>query len=225
MPSRNINKNQLESSSENNYTKSEIQKPSSILKINMENLTPEMAEARAKLREKFGDTKQLGGKGTARRKAKKVHKSTIGDDKKLQLTIKRLGASQIPNIEEVIISKDDDTCIVFSKPKVQASPQANLYVVSGNYVEKDISQVLPNLWKAAAAASGNSNIPLESAINPEVLRQFQEKVSSMGIDIETAEKAIKQNLLKNTNKQANSSCADDDDVPELVENFEDVSKK
>lgn len=44
----------------------------------------EIQEARAKLAEKFGDSTRMGGKGTARKKQKVVHKTTINDDSKLK---------------------------------------------------------------------------------------------------------------------------------------------
>ena len=44
---------------------------------------------------------RIGGKGTARRKKKVVHRSATTDDKKLQSTLKKLSVSTIPGIEEV----------------------------------------------------------------------------------------------------------------------------
>jgi hypothetical protein len=40
-------------------------------------------------------------KGTARRKKKVLHKTTVGDEKKLQTSLKKLGLNPIPSIEEV----------------------------------------------------------------------------------------------------------------------------
>jgi len=48
---------------------------------------------------------RIGGKGTARRKKKVVHRSATTDDKKLQSTLKKLAVSTIPGIEEVSIKK------------------------------------------------------------------------------------------------------------------------
>lgn len=44
---------------------------------------------------------RIGGKGTARRKKKVVHRSATTDDKKLQSSLKKLAVSTIPGIEEV----------------------------------------------------------------------------------------------------------------------------
>ncbi len=74
---------------------------------------------------------RIGGKGTARRKRKVVHKTPAGDDKKLQATLKKLNLNTIPSIEEVNMYRADGTMIHFKNPRVQASPQANLFAVSG----------------------------------------------------------------------------------------------
>ncbi|VDM44552.1 unnamed protein product [Toxocara canis] len=44
---------------------------------------------------------RTGGKGTARRKKKVVHKTAATDDKKLQSNLKKLSVTNIPGIEEV----------------------------------------------------------------------------------------------------------------------------
>lgn len=50
------------------------------------------------------------------RKKKAVHKTTMTDGKRLQITLKRLGVNTITQIEEVNIFKDD-TVIHFSNLK------------------------------------------------------------------------------------------------------------
>ncbi|GJT91771.1 nascent polypeptide-associated complex subunit beta-like protein [Tanacetum coccineum] len=65
---------------------------------------------------KMAGAVRTGGKGSMRRKKKDVHKTTITDDKKLQGTLRRLGVSGMPSIEEVNIYKDDSV-IQFVNPK------------------------------------------------------------------------------------------------------------
>ena len=57
------------------------------------------------------------GKGTPRRKVKKVHKSTGMDDKKLQTSLKKLNVQPIQAIEEVNMFKSDGNVIHFAAPK------------------------------------------------------------------------------------------------------------
>lgn len=57
------------------------------------------------------------GKGTPRRKVKKVHKSSGTDDKKLQTSLKKLNVQPIQAIEEVNMFKEDGNVIHFAAPK------------------------------------------------------------------------------------------------------------
>jgi hypothetical protein len=91
------------------------------------------AEKLAKLAEQV----RTGGKGSVRRKMKgvltcfcgnhenrrltgvpiAVHRTVAVDDKKLEATLKRMGVSPIPAIEEVNMFKNDGTVIHFVNPK------------------------------------------------------------------------------------------------------------
>ena len=62
------------------------------------------------------------GKGTPRRKVKKVHKSAGADDKKLQTSLKKLNVQPIQAIEEVNMFKSDGNVIHFAAPKGNSSP-------------------------------------------------------------------------------------------------------
>lgn len=101
--------------------------------------------ARAKLAAKFDS--RMGGKGTQRRKVKAKNSGvTVTDDKKLQGQMKRLGLNTIPGIEEVNMFTDKNEVIHFKDPKVQASLQANTYVVSGTAPEtKSLQEMLPKV--------------------------------------------------------------------------------
>jgi len=59
----------------------------------------------------------LSGKGTPRRKVKKVHKNAGTDDKKLQTSLKKLNVQPIQAIEEVNMFKEDGNVIHFAAPK------------------------------------------------------------------------------------------------------------
>lgn len=67
-------------------------------------------DVQERLKEKFGSVDpqaRIGGKGSARRKKKVLHRSAATDDKKLQSSLKKLGVNTIPGIEEVSFIKDD----------------------------------------------------------------------------------------------------------------------
>merc|ERR1712184_201360 len=96
---------------------------------------------------------RIGGKGTARRKKKVVHRTATTDDKKLQSSLKKLSVNSIPGIEEVNMIKDDGTVIHFNNPKVQASLAANTFAVTGHGENKQITDLLPGILNQLGAES------------------------------------------------------------------------
>eukprot|EP00617_Octactis_speculum_P020552 CAMPEP_0185750716 /NCGR_PEP_ID=MMETSP1174-20130828/9479_1 /TAXON_ID=35687 /ORGANISM="Dictyocha speculum, Strain CCMP1381" /LENGTH=166 /DNA_ID=CAMNT_0028427353 /DNA_START=351 /DNA_END=851 /DNA_ORIENTATION=+ len=161
----------------------------------------EMSAARRRMISKrFGNQSQsrTGGKGTVRRKKKAVHKTATSDDKKLGSTLKKLGVTNIPAIEEVNLFTNDGKVVHFSNPKVQASIAANTYVVSGPNETKALTDMLPGIINQL----GQDNL--------EHIKQIAENMQGGAagptdpIDAEASD--------------------DDDDVPDLVENFEDISQ-
>jgi len=96
---------------------------------------------------------RIGGKGTARRKKKVVHKTATTDDKKLQSNLKKLSVTNIPGIEEVNMIKDDGSVIHFNNPKVQASVPANTFAIVGHAENKQITDMLPGILNQLGAES------------------------------------------------------------------------
>merc|ERR1719219_2393643 len=138
---------------------------------------------------------RLGGKGTARRKKKVVHKTTATDDKKLQSSLKKLAVNTIPNIEEVNMIRDDGTVLHFNNPKVQASLAANTFAVTGHAENKQLTEMLPGILNQLGA-EGLSN-----------LRRLAEQLPKGRVD-----------------STLNDDDDDDDDVPDLIDNFDEPSK-
>jgi len=96
-------------------------------------------------------TVRIGGKGTVRRKRKVVHRTATTDDKKLQGSLKKLAVNNIPGIEEVNMIKDDGTVIHFNNPKVQASPSANTFAITGHAENKNLTEMLPTILNQLGA--------------------------------------------------------------------------
>eukprot|EP01120_Amphizonella_sp_Union-15-10_P007639 TRINITY_DN25_c0_g1_i1.p1 TRINITY_DN25_c0_g1~~TRINITY_DN25_c0_g1_i1.p1 ORF type:complete len:155 (+),score=35.81 TRINITY_DN25_c0_g1_i1:139-603(+) len=86
---------------------------------------------------------RTGGPGTVRRKKLVKRKNNTNDDKKLQASLKKLGLSPIPGIEEVSIFTNEDKVLFFKNPKVQANLAANTYVITGKHDTKTIKEMLP----------------------------------------------------------------------------------
>ncbi|CAL8096842.1 unnamed protein product [Calicophoron daubneyi] len=140
----------------------------------------------------MSDQVRIGGKGTARRKKKVIHKNAAVDDKKLQSTLKKLSLNTIPTIEEVNMYKSDGTMIHFKNPKVQASPQANVFAVSGQAETKALSDIFPKMLNQLESAKLR-------------LSKINEAAKADGESKPAAEEG-------------------DDDVPELVEDFDEKSR-
>lgn len=162
----------------------------------------EMAEARAKMiAKRFGGAStSTGGKGSVRRKKKVATRSgTAQSDAKLNTALKKLGATNIPGIEEVNFFKEDGKVIHFKNPKVQASVAANTYIISGHSETKPLQELLPNI----VSQLGMDNLAA---------------LQNMG--------AAAQGGAAMPTVQEGDDDDDDDDVPDLVEgNFEEVSEK
>ena len=162
--------------------------------------TDSMAAARAKMiAKRFGGAStSTGGKGSVRRKKKVASRSSAAQsDAKLGTTLKKLGASNIPGIEEVNLFKEDGNVIHFVNPKVQAAIAANTYVISGPSETKPLQELLPSIV---------------SQLGMDNLSQLQSMAAQAGATGAAA--------------AADDNGDDDDDVPDLVEgNFEEVSEQ
>ena len=160
-----------------------------------------MEEARAKMiAKRFGGaSSSTGGKGSVRRKKKSTSRSsTAQSDAKLGTTLKKLGATNIPGIEEVNFFKEDGKVIHFKNPKVQAAIAANTYVISGPSETKPLQELLPNIVSQLGMDnfSALQNMAAQGGGGP-------------------AAATIPEGEDED----------DDDDVPDLVEgNFEEVSE-
>jgi len=138
---------------------------------------------------------RIGGKGTVRRKRKVVHRTATTDDKKLQGSLKKLAVNNIPGIEEVNMIKDDGTVIHFNNPKVQASPSANTFAITGHAENKNLTEMLPSILNQLGAKNIDA---LKSLASP------SSKMSSSAPQM--------------------ADNDDDDDVPELSGNFDEASQ-
>jgi len=143
---------------------------------------------------------QTGGKGSVRRKHKAVRKGGLHDDKRLKATLNKLSVRDIPAIEEVNLFKDDGTVIHFVNPKVQASIAANTYVVAGQAENKKLQDLLPGI----ITQLGHDNLN-------ELKKIYQAFAAQGGLG---GDKGAGANVK-----------VDDDDVPDLLENFEEVANK
>ncbi|KKA18769.1 Nascent polypeptide-associated complex subunit beta [Rasamsonia emersonii CBS 393.64] len=137
------------------------------------------------------------GKGTPRRKTKRVHKTSTTDDKKLQTTLKKMNVQPIQAIEEVNMFKEDGNVIHFSAPKVHASVPSNTFAIYGNGEEKELTELVPGIL---------------NQLGPDSLASLRKLAESY------------QNMQKKEGGEGKKEGEDEDedDIPDLVEgeNFE-----
>lgn len=141
---------------------------------------------------------RIGGKGSARRKKKVVHRSNTTDDKKLQSSLKKLGVNAIPGIEEVNLIRDDGNVIHFNNPKVQASVTANTFAIMGHAETKTIAELLPSII---------------SQLGPDDLASIKKQMVAARKDVDF--EGIRSEEIEEL---------EDDEMPTLVENFDEPSK-
>ncbi|KAI4657782.1 uncharacterized protein J4E78_006171 [Alternaria triticimaculans] len=143
--------------------------------------------------------KAFSGKGTPRRKVKKVHRAAGTDDKKLQTALKKLNVQPIQAIEEVNMFKSDGNVIHFSAPKVHASVPANTFAIYGHGEDKELTELVPGILNQLGPDSLAS------------LRKLAESYQSM-----------QKEKGEDGDKKEDDDEEDDDDIPDLVagDNFE-----
>ncbi|KAJ5969103.1 Nascent polypeptide-associated complex subunit beta [Penicillium viridicatum] len=133
------------------------------------------------------------GKGTPRRKVKKVVRNSGADDKKLQAALKKLNVQPIQGIEEVNMFKEDGNVIHFANPRVHGAVPSNTFALYGNGEEKELTELVPNIL---------------NQLGPDSLASLRKLAESY------------QNMQKQQGDDKKDD--EEDDIPDLVEgeNFE-----
>ncbi|KZO94413.1 NAC-domain-containing protein [Calocera viscosa TUFC12733] len=140
---------------------------------------------------------RIGGKGTVRRKVvRKPAKNSAQDDKKLQGALKKLAVQPIAGVEEVNMFKDDGNVLHFSAPKVHAAVPANTFAIYGVGQTKELTELVPGILNQLGPDSLASLRKLA-----ESYQQIQAQQAAGGAKDKAADE-------------------DEDDVPDLVENFD-----
>ena len=92
-----------------------------------------------------GVGQKTGGKGSWRRKAKKVNTANQEADK-LWLAAQRAGCRDIGEIDSTtIMIRGQEEALSFSKPELALDMRANTYVIRGKAEKKPLQDVLPDL--------------------------------------------------------------------------------
>ena len=110
---------------------------------------------------------RVGGKRVAKKPS--AAKPVAVDDKRVKNAIAKLGAREVPQIDEINMFKKDGKVLHFTNPKLHASIQNNAFVVTGIPQDKKLEDMLPgvvsqmglegleqlkNIYTAAASSEG-----------------------------------------------------------------------
>ncbi|KAK2569596.1 Transcription factor BTF3 [Acropora cervicornis] len=121
-----------------------------------------------------------------------------GTPRRKKKVVRRTATTDDKKLQNVNMIKDDGSVIHFTNPKVQASLGANTFAVVGQAESKTITEMLPGILNQL----GNDSLSS--------LRSVVEKISAPDVS--------------HVPSGAVGEDVDDDDVPDLVENFDEPSK-
>jgi nascent polypeptide-associated complex subunit beta len=172
------------------------------------------------------------GKGTPRRKTKKVHKSSGTDDKKLQTSLKKLNVQAIQAIEEVNMFKEDGNVIHFAAPKGKhafqvppllphPSPRISLSHPPKTNISISLT-VHASIPSNTFAIYGNGEDKELTELVPGILNQLgPDSLASLRRLAESYQSMQKKEGAEGK-KEGGEGGDDDDEIPDLVEgeNFE-----
>ncbi|KAK3836512.1 MAG: NAC domain-containing protein [Linnemannia elongata] len=132
-------------------------------------------------------------KGAPRRVIKKVHRPVAQDDRKLQGALEKLALVAQPYVEEVNMFLEEGTVLHFRQPKVHASAASNTYAIYGRGEEKELTELVPGI------------------------------LNQLGPDSLASLRKLAESYQQSAAGQAALAAEGDDEVPDLVESFEEAS--
>lgn len=92
---------------------------------------------------------RTGGKGSWRRKTKKVNAGGNQEGEKLWMACARQGCREFGELDTAsIILKDSEDALAFTKPELAFNMHANTYVLKGTPAKKPLAEVFQDLISA-----------------------------------------------------------------------------
>lgn len=131
---------------------------------------------------------RIGGRGTPRRKVKRVSHQEA-DDSKVQAALQKMNVQTLTGFEQVNLFTTDNKVIHFGRPAVQTAPEYNTFVINGHSTEKDFQEMLPEMIQS---------------MSPDQLEQLRKLSEQLQASQGGA-------------GEAPAEPADDKDIPDLVE--------
>ena len=165
--------------------------------------------------------KSSGGAGAPRRKTKSGSAKAAGNvEAKVRSAARSLKAQEIyPHFDDVMLVRNDGSAIGLRNPRIDAKVESNMYVVSGTQAdERSAMQV--QLMKQQTDQQAMA-MALQQMGMGGMMKQAEEKLAQME---NGGENMTKEDLEQLVGSLGNMGAGgdDDDEVPELVGNFEEV---
>jgi len=167
---------------------------------------------------------------------RKPKPSTTQDDKKLQAALKKLGAQPIAGVEEVNMFREDGNVLHFTAPKGESSPlcldqpppladdrsgfvhEYSLIIAIAFPGFRTITDFLPIVQ---TVISGNTFVVHGQGQVKELTELVPGILNQLGPDsLASLRKLAESYQAIQTQQKPSGADDDDDDVPDLVENFE-----
>ena len=167
----------------------------------------------------------LGGKGTVRRKiVRKAKLSGAQDDKKLQAALKKLNVQPIQGVEEVNMFKDDGNVLHFTAPKGIAYHYLVIFIGAGPFNLNNFSSSIVHAALSANtfAIYGTGHVKELTELVPGILNQLGPDSLASLRKLAESYQAIQQGQQR---PPTGTVEEEDDDVPDLVENFDVEAEK
>jgi nascent polypeptide-associated complex subunit beta len=182
-----------------------------------------------------------GGKGTVRRKIVRKAKPAAQDDKKLQAALKKLNVQPIPGVEEVNMFREDGNVLHFTAPKGASISFLDLYFHNSLLTQKlqsflhilylshcilvfDVRQTVhASTGSNTFAVYGVGHVKELTELVPGILNQLgPDSLASLRKLAESYQAIQQQARPGGAGPEADD---DDEDVPDLVENFDEAAEE
>ena len=160
-------------------------------------LTPEKL---AKLQEAAREGKLAGG--MRRKVVRKTKHAAAGEEPaRVQAALKKISAAPVDGIEEANFFCADGNVVHFDAPRVHGQVASNTFVISGASRTVELTELAPGILSQLG--------PSALANLHEMARQYQARAAAAGMSLEELAKIA-----------AKAKDAPEDEIPELVRNFE-----
>jgi hypothetical protein len=164
--------------------------------------------------------KSSGGGGAPRRKTKAGAKVANNVETKVRSAARSLKAQEIaPKFDDVMLIRKDGSAIGLRQPRIDAKLESNMYVVSSDHAEVRSAMHVQSIKQQMDQQA--MTMALQQMGMGGMMKQAEERLATMKDNGENMSKEELEQLVGSLGNMG-AGGDDDDEVPELVGNFEEV---